>query len=114
LFLKIQTPMALLSLPDFIGKIVKRKDNYSIAGMRDVSNAQPVMSKAWDVTQDSFDQHVGYIDKLPINFDLTKDRYQLKNLNGKWVKSRLIYNQNDTRFRMTVHLVNNKIYKLIS
>jgi hypothetical protein len=107
-------PYGTTLLPDFIGKIVKRKDNYSIAGMRDVSTAQPVMSKAWDVTQDSFDQHVGYIDKLPINFDLTKDQYQLKNLNGKWVKSRLIYNQNDTRFRMTVHLVNNKIYKLIS
>lgn len=105
-------PYGTTFLPDFVGKVVKRKDNYAISGMRDVAISRPVMSKAWDEAQGVFNQYTGYIDKVPVNFDLNTNQYELKNINGKWVKSRLIYNQTDPRFRMTIHLFNKKIYKL--
>lgn len=84
--------------------VIRTDENYKISGIFDYSSNSPVLSSSWDVIQEYKDEF-GYIDKMPINFDLNKSQYELNNIKGKWVAVRLFFKPEED-YKKILHLQN--------
>ena len=83
-------------------------ENYNIAQIRDISSGSPVMSEAWDNIQDEYQGIQGYMDAVPINYDLTRNQFDQPYISDKWIKTRLFFNPAQD-LKMKFHLGINNI-----
>jgi hypothetical protein len=82
-------PYGNTSLPSSSKYVIKTDQNYKIAGMYDMSIAQPVMTEDWNQRQ----LYTGYIDLVPntTNINFNKSPYDWGNIWDKFVNIRLYY-----------------------
>lgn len=107
-------PYGTLDLTEAQKAVIVTDNNYKVSGIRDTSIAQPINSCAWQEKLPWINQY-GYIDEVPINFnqlDLTNNNYY-KDLNGKFLVSRLIYIPDEEDIKQTINLAMNNNFNSI-
>jgi hypothetical protein len=86
--------------------VIKTNDIYKVSQIIDYSTNNPVMSELWDDKAATFSTY-GYIDEVPINYNINKDQYQLKDLNGQVIRTRLIFTpENEERISIDILYTN--------
>lgn len=75
--------------------VVHTEENYRISALRDISDGDTVISLDWNDKKDRYSAKQGYIDKVPINVELTASQWNQIPLRNKYHIIRLSYSGED-------------------
>ena len=95
-------PTEIITWNEKTKTVVQADRNYRIGGLRDMSVADGILSKAWEDRSIFYNGEQGYQDVVPVNIDFNKPQHEQLMFRDKFIQLRLLFNANE--YKMLIYV----------